>query len=215
VFLSAARLHFVVAVVLLGVVTFSGRLRHGVAVAWVCMLIGAAYIVSNEARLQRFTSLGDTEMVVERVGGSVNKAFFDLLQEYPLGNGMGGGGTSIPFFLEHLITNHVGLESEFSRILLEEGLAGLVLWIAFMIWVIRRPLDHADTWLLARQLMWFKCITYFVLCFIGIGLMTAIPQTPLFFLSIGFLTRSTVSQRSNVTTRVPAAPTLSTKVQTA
>src|SRR5262249_19309025 len=98
-FLSATRVNLGILAVLLVIVTFSGKLRGAFWAGWLLMLAGVGYLVSSEERLQRFLTLRDTEEVVGRIGGSVNKGFLELAGNYPMGNGMGGGGTSIPFFL--------------------------------------------------------------------------------------------------------------------
>jgi O-antigen ligase len=186
VFMSATRMHTAVLLLVIVVTTFSGRLRWQVWIVWVVLIAGIAYVVSSDERLQRFTTLSDTDRVIERVEGSVNMSFLELLAIYPMGNGMGAGGTSIPYFLQDLVHNPIGLENEYSRILLEQGFPGLCLWAGFIIWlVVRRPADPGDPWLLGRRLMWYVGLAGFATGLIGIGLMTSVPQTVLFFLSIG------------------------------
>ena len=135
VFMSATRINMILLVMLLGLLVVSGKLRGGPLLGLVILLGGVGFLVSGEARLQRFMSLGDTGQVATRVEGSVNVSFVELLVQYPLGNGMGAGGTSIPYFLEHLLHKPVGMENEYSRILLEQGWPGLALWAAFIVWV--------------------------------------------------------------------------------
>src|SRR5262249_43859855 len=155
---------------------------------WALMLAGVAYIVSGEERMQRFLSLQNTDEVLGRVEGSVNMNFLELLTHYPLGNGLGGGGTSIPYFLQHLIANSVAMENEYCRILLEQGVVGLALWITFIAWLLSRPAPKSDRpWFLGWRLLWVSCLSTFILALIGIGMMTAIPQTCLLFLGMGFL----------------------------
>jgi hypothetical protein len=188
VFLTATRVGFVLLLPLLLVATLSGRLRGGRLIAWVLLLGAVAYAVSNEERMQRFLTLQDSEAVLSRVEGSVNMAFFDLLVRYPLGNGLGAGGTSIPFFLQHLINDPVGMENEYSRLLLEQGVVGLGLWLAFAAWVLLRPNPpRRDPWRLGWRMLWWATAGSFALALLGIGLMTSIPQTVLFFLGAGFL----------------------------
>ena len=99
----------------------------------------------GEERFQRFMTLSDTEAVGERIAGSVNRGFWDLVVEYPMGNGMGGGGTSMPYFLQGHVRNPVGMESEFSRILLEQGIIGLVIFITFALWAATRRAGTGDS----------------------------------------------------------------------
>jgi hypothetical protein len=188
VFLAAARLPVVHLAVLMLVVTLSGQLRFGYWLTWVLLLAGVGYLVSGEERMQRFLSLQKTEEVIGRIEGSVNMGFWELATLYPLGNGLGGGGTSVPFFLQHLIRNPVTMENEYCRILLEQGLVGLVLWSAFITWALMRPAPRpGDPWHLGCRLLWYGCLGSFAASLLGTGLMTAIPQTSLLFLSIGFL----------------------------
>ena len=106
------------------------RLKQLVAFAAIAGLVG--YWVYTNPRLQRFTNL-KTNYVRERIQGSVNEGFLDALWKYPLGNGLGGGGTSIPYFLQDRLKNPVVIENEYGRILLEIGIPGLCLWAAFLI----------------------------------------------------------------------------------
>ena len=89
--------------------------------------------MSSQERLQRFLTLRDTEALVERIGWSINTSLIEAVVEYPLGNGLGGGGTSIPYFLQDRIRHPVLLENEYARIVLELGLPGLGLWLVFLV----------------------------------------------------------------------------------
>jgi hypothetical protein len=188
VFLTATRVNVALLFVLLVVATLSSQLKGIYRLSWVLILAGIGYVVSSEERLQRFLTLGDTEQVMSRVGGSVNMNFWELLSTYPMGNGMGAGGTSIPYFLQGLISKPIGMENEYCRILLEEGLPGLLLWIGFLCWALTRGAPpRAAPWFLGWRLLWYTCLGSFATGLLGIGLMTAIPQTTIFFLSVGFL----------------------------
>ena len=138
--------------------------------------------------MQRFLAVEDTEVYVGRLRISVNSTFLELLTEYPFGNGMGAGGTSIPFFLQHLLQSPVGIENEYGRILLEQGVAGLALWIVFIFWFVgRRPVGYREPWIFGRKLLWAFSLAAFALATLGTGLMTAIPASMMFFLGIGFV----------------------------
>jgi hypothetical protein len=104
-----------------------------------------------------------------------------------LGNGLGGGGTSIPYFLQYLIKDPVRVENEYGRILLEQGIPGLLLWISFIAWAFTRKRPEANQWSFGRQLGWFTCAAYFGTAFIGTGLLTSIPQTCLLLLITGWI----------------------------
>jgi hypothetical protein len=198
-------------VILLGVVavaaTFSGKLRGAIWLVWSIVILGVGYIVLNEDRMQRFLSLQDTDFVMQRIEGSVNMTFLDLLVTYPFGNGLGAGGTSIPFFLQHLVSDLVLVENEYARILLEQGVAGLVLWLAFIAWIVgRRPTDARDGLLLGKQLLWIYTLGVFANVAIGTGLMTSIPQSMLIFLGIGFMTAPAMVHRRTEQKSRPATP---------
>lgn len=188
VFFCAARIPVIMLGIIVVAATFSGHLRGASWLAWAVMLLGIGYIVSGEERMQRFMTLEDAEQVVGRVHISVNMSFVDLLVTYPFGNGMGAGGTSVPYFLQHLVRDPVAMENEYSRILLEQGVAGLVLWLIFICWFVARcPLGRRDPWAFGKILLWLFSLASFAFAMLGTGLMTAIPQSMIFFLGIGFV----------------------------
>jgi hypothetical protein len=169
------------------VATFSGHMRGTIWVFWALLMFGVLYVVSGEDRMQRFMSLQDTDFVVERIHGSVNMTFIDMLVEFPFGNGLGAGGTSIPFFLQHRLRRPIIMENEYGRILLEQGVAGLALWITFIIWFLgRRPADPRDSWQFGKTLLWVFSLASFAIALTGLGLMISIPTSMMFFLGIGF-----------------------------
>ena len=98
------------------------------------VLVGVGLVVArNDERLQRITTLEDSEFVSQRIAGSANEGFLELLIHYPFGAGMGSAvGTSIPFFLAHLAPEQIGLENEYSRILVDQGWFGLGGWLALL-----------------------------------------------------------------------------------
>jgi hypothetical protein len=195
IFLTATRVSIIllavvvlVATVSVMTATFSGRLRGAYLAVWLVLLAGIGYVVAGEERLQRFMSLKETDEVTDRLHGSVNMYFLELVAVYPMGNGLGAGGTSIPHFLQDLIANPVVMENEYSRLLLEQGLVGLVLWLAFAVWVLTRPaFRKQEPWLLTQRLLWWGALSNFGLAAIGIGMMTAIPNSVLLFLGLGFI----------------------------
>ena len=188
VFMSAARLHFVVLVVLLTVATLSTRMRPIYRVGWIVLLVVAGYVVGTQDRMQRFTTLDDTQYLQDRLNASVNTTLFGVMIDYPFGNGLGAGGTSIPFFLADRVHTPVAVESEWGRIELETGWIGLVAWCGFLLWVFTRPQPHRnDPAFLGWRLAWIAALCYFASGFIGIGLFTAIPQTALLFMLVGWV----------------------------
>ncbi|HEX8501833.1 MAG TPA: hypothetical protein VF659_14715 [Pyrinomonadaceae bacterium] len=189
VFMAAARSPVIILALMLVVAASSGALkRHGWAFM-LALLVGVGWLVSSEGRLQRFTTLGDVDYVGERVSWSVNGNFLDLAVEYPMGNGLGGGGTSIPYFLEGRVREPLYyMENEYARIALEQGALGLCLWAGFLAWLFtRRTTRRGDEWFLGRRMLWAAAAVFFATGMIGKGLLTSIPGTALLLLSIGWL----------------------------
>jgi hypothetical protein len=188
VFMAAARQHMITAGALVLVITFAGQLRRRQWLRWVFAVAVVAYLVAGDARLQRFSTLRDTEMITDRLSGSINGDFFQLMGEYPMGNGLAGGGTSIPYFLQERARPAVGLENEYSRIMLEQGIPGLFIWGMFIVWIVLRPPTRPrTTWQPARTLAWVTTCAAFVSAFIGTGMLTSVPQSMLFLLSAGWI----------------------------
>ena len=188
VFVAAARTHFLVAAALLLVVTFSGRLRLAAWLGWVALLSAVGWIVASEERLQRFLTLQDPEFLAERLGTSINARFIDLLFEFPFGDGLGSGGTNIPSFLLDRIPPPLRLESEYSRLLLEQGIVGLGLWVCFIVWLGWRGLARLRAHPDLGRLLCLVCVgAFFASGLIGIGLFVSIPGSAFFFLQIGML----------------------------
>jgi hypothetical protein len=188
VLVAASRLHFVTAAIIVIVAVFSMKSRVSHLLGWVLILSGIGWLTFGEERLQRFTELQNAQMVSERVVGSVNMGFFEAAATYPFGNGLGGGGTSIPYFLRDRIEKPVIIENEYARILLEQGLVGLALWVAFIVWLMMRSQPaKSDSWFIGRRLAWVTCAAYFATGLIGTGLLTSIPQTCLLLLNVGWV----------------------------
>jgi len=202
VLLSATRLNFVTGVALLAFTMVGGRMkasRWAIFAVVVCIM---GYVALTNERFQRFKSLSETENVTDRIHGSVNRRFLEILSEYPMGNGLGGGGTSIPYFLEGQVKNPIATENEFARILCEQGLVGLFLWLCFIMWYLSRAgmAFAKGPWRTSRRAVWG--LSSFVLCtaWIGNGFLTAIPGTAIALLGIGWtavpmLTRTPLNDR--------------------
>jgi hypothetical protein len=188
VFMAGARIPMVVAFMLVGVVAVSRLSKWVQRLGWVVVVGTVAWIVSREERLQRFLTLLETEAVAERISGSVNMSFVDIVVDYPLGNGLGGGGTSIPYFLHDRVRDPVLLENEYARIVLEEGLLGLGLWLVFLAWAFSRGRTEEDGgWRLGQRLARMGALAYFASGLIGIGLLTSIPHTCLLLMNLGWV----------------------------
>src|SRR4051812_24555508 len=136
IFMAAARVHMITAAVVSLAVTFSGQLTRRQWVRWAVALAIVGYVVAGNARLQRFTTLSDRAGVSERIGGSVNDDFLTVISAHPLGRGLAGGGTSVPYFLGIPKDRGALIENEYARIALEQGLPGLALWLMFIFWIL-------------------------------------------------------------------------------
>ena len=188
VLLSSTRLNFVIAGALGICMVVFGKfsLRNRLVILGVLVAL-ALSAMSNE-RFGRFKSLGDGDAVTDRIHGSVNRGFWEILYEYPMGNGLGGGGTSMPYFVADLVRQPVMMENEYSRILLETGIIGLAIWVAFIVWfIVGSEAFSAGPWKSGRVLGWVSSMGYFGVGMIGIGMMTAVPQTVLMLLSVGWV----------------------------
>jgi hypothetical protein len=187
--MAATRVHFVVMAVLIVVATLSAQMRPGVRLIWMILMGLIGLLTANTERLQRFSSLQDTEFLEIRLYASLNKSFLDIIDQYTMGNGLGGGGTSLPYFLQARVQNAaLGLENEYSRLVLEQGIIGLVLWLIFLAWIFtRRTADKQDSWFIGKRLAWFTCLAYFAVAVVGIGLFVAVPQSCVTFLLLGWI----------------------------
>jgi hypothetical protein len=186
VFLAASRTHMIMLSLMVIFALLSGELRSLSRAGLVIMLLCTAWLVSSDERLQRFTTLLDVESVASRVSSSINLPFVQAALEYPFGVGMGGGGTSIPYFLQDEILEPVAAENEYARIMLEEGVLGLVMWIAFIAWIAtRRGPPHIKP-SFGRRMARFLTVGYFGMACLGTGLLMSVPQTLLLLLCAGW-----------------------------
>jgi len=188
VFMSATRTNAIILFALIVTSLFTRHLQAGYRFRWLVLLMVVAYGVGGDERLQRFRSLQDSEFIAERIGNSVNLSFIELIREYPLGNGLGGGGTSVPYFLQDRIRNVVVMENEYARILLELGIPGLCMWVVFVAWVFtRRQIKREDMFYFGRRLAYVACACVFATGLIGTGLFTSVPSTAILLLLTGWI----------------------------
>jgi hypothetical protein len=188
VLMSATRTNFVFASAMILFAGFTAKMNGKQRAVFLVVLAVVGYAALTNARFQRFETLKDTESVTERIAGSVNRGFWEILSEYPMGNGLGGGGTSIPYFLEGQVRNPVSMENEYARILSEQGIIGLLMWVSFVIWVCTRfPTAFAKgPWSTSRRLVWCLVMINLAFAFLGTGTLTSIPSTLLMVLGIGW-----------------------------
>jgi hypothetical protein len=193
VFLSASRTSvlFLVAI-FIGILT-AGRVRRMPRVGWIALGVFLVLIAGTSSRMQRFLSLEDTRYVKFRIHSSVNDNFFQAVADYPMGNGLGGGGTSMPYFLASQVRHPVGMENEYGRIMLEVGLPGLALWLALITWTLTRPLPRKnEIWYVGRWLARVALAFGFLSALVGTGLLTSIPETSMTMFYIGWITAPNV-----------------------
>ncbi len=186
VLMAATRLGIVEAGLLVVIASVTGSLGPLKRAVWALAIVAVIWSAMHNERWQRYKQL-DSDTVQERVAGSVNRTFWEVLVEYPMGNGLGGGGTSIPYFLASQVNRPIEVESEYCRILLEQGLVGLLLWLGFVVWYSTNRVTFAkDEWLTGRRMAWYSCVLAFVVGTIGIGMLSSIPNTFMFLLCVGW-----------------------------
>ena len=115
-------------------------------------------------------------------------------------------GTSIPFFLAHLTPELIGLENEYSRILVDQGWFGLAGWLALLGWLYARPPPARPPapWRLGVVLMYSVTLACWATAFIGTGMLASIPGTFFLLTQMGVLV--TVRDQERYPRRSPVAP---------
>ena len=124
------------------------------------------------------------------------------------GRGLGNAvGTSMPAFLKGDMPVQIGLESEYSRLLVEQGVVGLAFWMAFVLWVAgkrvhppARPLGPA---FLSMQAL---AIATWIAALIGTGTLTSIPQSALVLLQMGVVAGGRWPSRATESASLAAKP---------
>lgn len=188
VFLAASRSAALFEILMVALFVFFGRMKNIPMYVWVVVVVSVAWLVSATPQMQRFLTLGDTHFVKNRLSSSVNSSFIEMAAKYPLGNGLGGGGTSIPYFLMPRLKDQVVLENEYALIMLEEGIPGLALWLGFIFWLLARPGPRrSDQWHTGRWLARAFCALSFATAPLGTGMLSAIPQTAMLMLYAGWI----------------------------
>jgi hypothetical protein len=186
VLMAATRQGMALAGVLVVIASVSGKLGPLKRVVWALAVVAVVYAAMHNERWQRYKEL-DSQSVEDRISGSVNRSFWEVLAEYPMGNGLGGGGTSIPYFLASEVRNPVWVENDYCRILLEEGVVGLLLWIGFVVWYVTNRVGFVkDEWLTGRRMAWYLCVLSFLIGLIGTGMLSSVPNTFMFLLCVGW-----------------------------
>jgi hypothetical protein len=206
VLMAATRQGIVMAGLMVVIASVSGKLGPLKRVVWAAAIIAVVWSAMHNERWQRYKEL-DSETVQDRVAGSVNRTFWEVLVEYPLGNGLGGGGTSIPYFLASQVNRPVEVENDYCRILLEQGIVGLLLWVGFVFWfVTNRVAFVKDDWLPGRRMAWYLCILSFLIGAIGLGMLSSIPNSFMFLLAVGWTSVSPVRELATSSRQVSTGP---------
>jgi len=164
------------------------RLRFTSLIGFAIVAGAIGYLVMNNERMQRFETLADTDYVQTRLASSANNnSFLALLGHYPLGNGLASAfGTSVPFFLQRLATGRViGIENEYGRILAEQGIIGLLIYLSFVAWLLSRTKAPKPSQPAASMFGTVLVFVYWLGAFIGAGALSNIPGTPMFLLLCG------------------------------
>jgi hypothetical protein len=182
------------------------RFNPLVGLVSVAVVLAGVVVAATDERLQRAGSLENTNVVSERVEMSANASFFDLLAEYPFGAGMGSSvGTSVPYFLADRAPRQVGMENEYSRILVDQGWVGLGAWVVFLVWILSWPpaLKLTSRWGLGAILMYALVLTNWATTFIGAGIMALIPGSVLLLTQMGILIRIHSSANTGTSNSTP------------
>jgi O-antigen ligase len=108
-----------------------------------------------------------------------------------MGKGLGSAfGTSVPFFLADYARPPLGIESEYGRLLLEEGLPGLLLWVGFVVWLLASSARKVRSGSAERVGMWAVIASYWASGLLGAGVLSSIPGTLLLMIYMGSLART-------------------------
>lgn len=185
VFLSASRSTALLAMVAIIALIAENRRAPRVVLVLLTAIVAVGFLVANQPRLQRFLSLSDTKYVSLRFAGSMNVSIVDVVTRYPLGNGLGAGGTSLPYFLENRVRDPVSVENEYGRLTLEQGVLGVSVWIGFVLWVLIPSRGKART--AGNLTMRFLIAAVFCIGVTGTGFLSTIPGTVFLFLMMGSL----------------------------
>jgi hypothetical protein len=196
--MSATRQNFILGSAMILVTIFSSRMKASNRMVFFLLIAGVGAVALSNERFQRFKSLSDTDMVAERIAGSVNRGFLEILTEYPMGNGLGGGGTSIPYFLEGQVRNPIGMENGYTLILGEQGIIGLLLWIGFIIWFFSRAGNAfaKGAWANSRRMAWCFAAVCLGTAWVGTGVFTSIPGTVILLLGLGWTATPMLAERT-------------------
>src|SRR5262249_39052139 len=94
----------------------------------------------------------------------------------------------IPYFLEDIARPQYGMENEYARLCLEEGIPGVLLWMAFVLWALVLDPRHCTRFGGTMEAgAWAVCVLAWVQASIGTGLLASVPGTMLLLIYMGVL----------------------------
>jgi len=193
-FICSARIPVLLLAALVVVWTLASKRKRTLVVPVILGCVAVSALVLSNQRFRRYETLGDTDTVGTRIASSANRGLIDIVIENPLGKGLASAvGTSIPYFLSEMARPQEGLESEFSRLALELGLAGLLAWASFVTWCLVRDFRHFRRFGgVVDALMWALCVGAWSTGVVGAGVLSAVPGTFLLMIQMTLV----ASQRS-------------------
>jgi hypothetical protein len=203
--MSATRSNFILGSVMVSVTILTSRMKTSNRVVFLLLIAAMGVVAMRNERFQRFKSLGDSDAVVERIAGSVNRSFWEILADHPMGNGLGGGGTSLPYFLHGQVRSPIVMENGYALILCEQGLVGLLLFLCFVAWFISRvgTAFAKGPWANSRRMAWSLAAFQLGTAWIGVGMFTSIPATVILVLSMGWTALPETIEYPEAIKRVP------------
>jgi hypothetical protein len=109
--------------------------------------------------------------------------------------------------LESQVVRPVGVENEYGRIQLEQGIIGLLLWLSFGVWfATNRAAFVKDEWFTGRRMAWYLSVFSLATAAIGVGMLSSIPNSFLFTLALGWAAVRPVEKQKNFVRIVGTPP---------
>jgi O-antigen ligase len=94
----------------------------------------------------------------------------------------------MPYFLQGQVRNPLSMENEYARILSEQGIFGLLIWLGLIVWFLLhiRSAFAKGPWATTRRLVWCLVVIGLATALIGLGLLTSIPGTVFLVMGMGW-----------------------------
>ena len=160
--------------------------RYLTPVALALTLLAYNFVEDNP-RFHRFKSLGDEDVITERVAASNEGiSLIDMAIEYPFGGGLALTGVSIPKFIKRT-TPSIVTENEYARIIGTQGIPGFILIMGFFLRCIMAGLKrHPGMSSITSDATTGILIITLISGFIGVGAFAGVPAAAALFLILGF-----------------------------